>query len=134
MVQRDKMRKIKIFIVDESPFFRRWFRKLILAIPGIRLIGEAEDPLVALKFIRVMKPDAIIMDSKIQWRFGVDLIKRIRTITPVPKVIVLTGAACRRYQRKVSEKADVLLDKITEYNRIPEILKSLASGSASEFN
>ncbi len=79
------MKKLRIMIVDESPFFRRWFRELI-------------------------------------------------KITPVPKVILLTSEAYCRYQRKVSEKADFLLDKFTEYNKIPEILKSFASGSARGFN
>jgi len=126
------MKKLRIIIVDESPFFRRWFRKLIPALPGIRILGEAGDPLIALKFIRIMKPDAIIMDAKAQWHFGIDLIKSIRKISPVPRVIMLTSDAYSRYQRKVSEKADFLVDKFTEYNKIPEILKQFASGSASE--
>ena len=128
------MKKLRIMIVDESPFFRRWFRKLILTLPGVRILGETKDPLSALKFIRIMKPDAILMDAKTQWHLGIDIIKSIRKITPVPAVILLTSEACCRYQKKVSEKADFLVDKLTEYNKIPEILKSFASGSVSEFN
>lgn len=125
------MKKLRIFIVDESPFFRRWFRKLILSVPGSRILGEAEDPLSALRSIRRLKPDAIIMDVKTQWRCGVDLIRNIRKLTPVPKVIVLTSEGYCRYQRKISEKADFLLDKLTEYDQIPEILKRVASNSVS---
>jgi chemotaxis response regulator CheB len=120
-------------IVDESPFFRRWFRKLILTLPGVQIIGEPKDPLSALRFIRIMRPDAVVMDAKIQLRFGIDLVRSIRTITPIPRVIMLTSELselCCRYQSKVSEKADVLLDKLTEYDKIPEILRSFASGSA----
>jgi chemotaxis response regulator CheB len=96
-----------------------------MAIPGMHVIGEARDPLSALKFVYRMKPDAIIMDMKTQWRFGTDLIKSMRKITPIPKVILLTSAVYSRYQRKVTEKADFLLDKFTEYNKIPEILSGL---------
>ena len=122
------MRNLRIFIVDESPFFRKWFRKLLLAIPGIHIVGEARDPLSTLKLVRKLKPDAIVMDLKTQWRFRVDLIRNIRNITPIPKVIVLTSETYCRYQRKVYEKADFVLDKLTEYNKIPEILTGLQQG------
>lgn len=125
------MGHFRILIVDESPFFRNWFKRLILTIPKIQVIGEAKDARGALSFIHRVKPDAIIMDVKAQLRFGTDLIKSFRRITPMSKVIVLTSEGYRRYQRKASEKADVLLDKITEYNKIPEILDRFASRSAS---
>jgi chemotaxis response regulator CheB len=120
-----EMRNLRIFIVDESPFFRKWLRKLILAIPGIHIVGEARDPLDTLRLIRRLKPDAIVMDLKTQWRSRVDLIRSIKDTTPIPKVIVLTSEAYFKYQSKVYEKADFVLDKLTEYNRIPEILNSL---------
>ncbi|MBP1697418.1 MAG: hypothetical protein H6Q41_2606, partial [Deltaproteobacteria bacterium] len=54
------MRHFRVLIVDESPFFRNWFRRFILTIPKIQIIGEAKDALSALSFIRRVKPDAII--------------------------------------------------------------------------
>lgn len=126
------MNRLRICIVDESPFFRRWFRKLILAIPGSRIVGESCNPLQALRVIGRMKPDAVIMDAKAQWQAGVDLIRSIRRLTPVPSVIVLTSEAYRWHQRRMSEKADFLLDKITEYNRLPEILKEILCPEAKE--
>jgi DNA-binding NarL/FixJ family response regulator len=127
------MRHFRILIVDESPFFRNWFRRLILTIPKIQIIGEAKDALSALCFLRRVKPDAIIMDVKTQWRYRTDLIKSFRRLSPISKVIVLTSEGYHRYQRKASEKADVLLDKITEYNKIPEILNQFASGSVPPY-
>lgn len=126
--RKKDMKKLRVMIVDESPFFRRWFRKLILTLPGVQVIGELKDPLSALKFIRIMRPDAVLIDAKIQCRFGTDLVRLIKTITPIPRVIMLTSELCCLYQNKVSDKADYLLDKLTEYERIPEILRSFTSG------
>lgn len=123
------MKKLRILIVDESPFFRKWFRKLILAVPGIRIVGEAEDPINALKIIGMIRPDAIILDMKTQWRCGIDLVKSIRELTPIPKVILLTSEIYFRYQKRIWERADFLLDKVTEYRRLPEILARVASDS-----
>lgn len=119
------MKNLKVFIIDESLFFRRWFRKLIRALPGIQIIGEAKDPLSALNIIRRVKPDVIIMDIKVQWRFGIDLVKNISKVNPIPRVIMLTSEVWRRQQPKVPGKADFLIDKLTEYNKIPEILNDL---------
>jgi len=119
------MTNLRILIVDESPFFRKWFRKLIRVIPGVHIVGEANDPLTSLKLIGKLKPDAIVMDLKTQWRVRVDLIRRIRDITPIPKVIVLTSDVYARYQKKVYEKADFVLDKLTEYHKLPAILHGL---------
>lgn len=128
------MKKMKVFIVDESPFFRRWFRKLVLALPGTRVLGAASDPLTALKFIRIMRPDAILLDAKTQWHFGIDFIKSLRTASPISKVILLTGQACCLCQKKVVAKADFLLDKVTEYNKIPDVLRQCASTYLSELD
>jgi len=126
------MRKLQVLIVDESAFFRRWFGKLILAIPGIQIIGEAKDPLSALRSTCRIKPDAIIIDAKARKRFGIDVLKHLRGSVPVPKVIMLTSDIYCRYQQNVTEKADFLLHKFTEYHKIPEILKRFASSTAPE--
>ena len=123
------MRHFRVLIVDESLFFRNWLRRLIQTIPKIQIIGEAKDTFSALCFLNTVKPDAIIIDMKTQLRLGTDLIKSFRQISPISKVIVLTSEGYLRYQRTISEKADVFLDKITEYNKIAEILNRYASGS-----
>lgn len=65
------------------------------------------------------------MDVKVQWRFGIDLVKNIRKVNPIPRVIMLTSEVWRRQQPKAPGKVDFLIDKLTEYNRIPEILNDL---------
>ncbi len=124
------MKHFRVLIIDESFFFRNWLRRLIQTVPKIQIIGEAKDALSAMRFLRTVKPDALIIDIKTQWRHGTDLIKSFRQITPISKVIVLTSEGYLRYQKKASEKADALLDKITEYHKIAEILSRYASDSA----
>jgi hypothetical protein len=77
-----------------------------------------------------VKPDVIIVDMKTQWRLGTDLIKSFRQITPISRIIGLASGGYLLYQRKTAEKAEVLLNKITEYNKIADILNSYASGYA----
>ncbi len=124
------MRHFRVLIVDESLFFRNWLRKLVHAVPKIRIISEAKDASSALHFLHKVKvkPDAIIIDMKTQWRLGTDLIKTFRQIAPISRIIVLTSGGYLLYQKRASEKAEVFLNKITEYNKIADILDSYASG------
>jgi chemotaxis response regulator CheB len=119
------MKNLKVFIIDESPFFLRWLRKLVPSRPEIRIVGEAKDPLAALEFIRRMKPDVIIMDFKMQWRFGIDLAGNLGRVKPIPRIIMLTSDIWRRRQRKEIGSADFFIDKMREYHLIPEILTVL---------
>ena len=116
------MKHLKVFIVDESPFFLRWLRRLVPARPEIQIVGEAKDPLTALEYVRKTKPDVVIMDFKIQWRFGIDLARGLGKVRPIPQVIMLTSDIWRRDEWTETGKVDFLIDKIREYSRIPEIL------------
>jgi chemotaxis response regulator CheB len=119
------MQSLKVFIVDESPFFIRWLKKLVPARPEIRIVGEAKDPLTALEFVRRLKPDVIIMDFKIQWRFGIDLAASLGRVKPMPSIIVLSSDIWNRCRLKEHGSAYFLIDKMREYHRIPEILTGL---------
>lgn len=127
------MKCVRVFLIDESPFFLRWFRSLISALPSVRIIGEARDPISAIRFLQRLSPDAVIMDMKTQLRFGIDLVRSIRKISPVPKIIVLTSDIFDEYRGMAFGKTDFLLDKCTEYRRIPEILQWVASHPLTEF-
>jgi DNA-binding NarL/FixJ family response regulator len=69
------------------------------------------------------KPDVLIMDKRIQKKFGIDILQNIRKLTPPPMLIMLTNKVFNRYQQEATDvKADFSLDKFTEWNKIPEIL------------
>lgn len=119
------MKKLRIFVLDESPFFLARIRKFIVSLPGIRIVGEGRSPLSALHCIHKIRPDVIVMDLKAHSRFGVDMLRSIGRMTPVPTVILLANGICNRSVGKAWEKADYLLDKLTECHKIPEILSAL---------
>ncbi len=121
------MRKLRIVILDESAFFRAWLKRLINSIPGVRIIGESRDALGALRFLRRVKPDAVILDAKTQREFGSDILRSIRLLTPLTKVIMLTSKAFAGHHQRTAVKADFLIDKLTEYHMLSELLKRLAS-------
>ncbi len=117
---------MKVFLLDDSPLFLRKLKKFLSGLPGIKIIGEARNPLKAIGRIKKLKPDAVIVDMKIYKILGIDILKNIRKIRPIPKIIMLTNELYRDYNEKLDIKADFFIDKFTEMNRITELLKLIA--------
>jgi len=112
---------MKVFLFDSSAFFMGMIRRLLSGLPGLKIIAEA-NPLNALNRMKKLKPDAVILDIKTYKMFGTDVIKNIRSIKPVPIIIMLTNGLCWNYLDKLNIKADFLFDKFSEMNKIREVL------------
>jgi DNA-binding NarL/FixJ family response regulator len=115
-----------VFLLFDSITVREWVLKQLSNFPGIRVIGEAQNPLKALNEIIRLLPDAVIMLGRDQKKFGIDMLQRIRNNSPASKVIMLTTGWQYFYQGNAqNEKPDVLLDTFTKWQKIPEILHGM---------
>jgi DNA-binding NarL/FixJ family response regulator len=116
---------IKVFLVGASDFVQTRITSLISSVPGIDIVGSARNPLTAITQIKTLKPDVVILDMRLQKWFGVDLLQNIGEMMPLPATIVVATHIFGRYPREVKIKPDIMLDKFTDWNKIPEILKCI---------
>lgn len=79
-------------IVDGHQVFRDGVRNL-LAEQGIVVVGEAGDATDAVALAAEAKPDVALMDLNLPGASGVDATRRIRLVSPVTRVLVLTVSA-----------------------------------------
>jgi DNA-binding NarL/FixJ family response regulator len=79
-------------IVDGHQIFRDGVRSL-LAENGILVCGEAADAAGAVALAADAHPDVALMDLDLHGASGVDATKRIRLVSPVTRVLVLTVSA-----------------------------------------
>ena len=79
-------------IVDGHRIFRDGVRDL-LAAERIVVVGEAGDAADAVALAADTHPDVALMDLELQGASGVDATKRIRLVSPVTRVLVLTVSA-----------------------------------------
>src|SRR5258708_4033006 len=68
----------RVFIVDDHAMFREGLRQLIERESGLTVCGDAPDAAKALRGIRAMKPDVVIVDISLGGTSGIDLIKEIK--------------------------------------------------------
>lgn len=81
-------KKIRIIIVDDHPIVRQGLAELINQEKDIEVCGQAEDAPQAMKTIRALKPDLVIVDVSLKKTSGIELIKDIKA--QYPNLCVLT--------------------------------------------
>ncbi len=68
----------KVLIADDEPKIRRGLRSTIEQIrPDMRVVAEAEDGETALALVQKEKPDILMIDVRMPFLNGLDLIQKI---------------------------------------------------------
>jgi DNA-binding NarL/FixJ family response regulator len=83
-------KKVNIFIVDDHPIVRQGLTELINHEKDLMVCGQAEDANQAMKSIRKLNPDIIIVDISLKGTSGMELIKDLNTQYPNLPVLVLS--------------------------------------------
>jgi len=82
--------KSRIFLVDDHAMFRDGLRQLIDREPDLTVCGDAAEAESALRDIRKLKPDLIVVDITLGGTSGIDLIKAIKNESEDYPVLVVS--------------------------------------------
>ncbi|HEX8845298.1 MAG TPA: response regulator transcription factor [Pyrinomonadaceae bacterium] len=125
---------MRVFIVEDSTVVRERLMALLTDVQGVEIIGHAEDAACASEFIRIFRPDTVILDLKIQGGSGIDVLREIRQLVPPPLIMVVTNNAIpQSRQRCFDAGADFFLDKTTEFEKLIEILQGLVQDAQQSY-
>jgi DNA-binding NarL/FixJ family response regulator len=80
---------IRVLIVDDHDLFRTGLRNL-LEEQGVQVLGEAASGTDAVRSVREIAPDVVVMDLNMPGMGGVDATRHIAAIAPLTRVVVLT--------------------------------------------
>jgi two-component system, response regulator YesN len=82
----------KVLIADDEPKIRRGLRSTIEKLrPDMKVVAEAEDGQTALTLVGETKPDILLVDIRMPFLNGLELIERINEIHRDCIIIVVTG-------------------------------------------
>jgi DNA-binding NarL/FixJ family response regulator len=84
--------ELRVLLVDDHDLFRSGLVNL-LSEHGLHVVGEAENGDIALRLVRELAPDVVIMDLNMPGPSGVDVIRQMTSIAPLTRVVVLTISA-----------------------------------------
>src|SRR5512134_274354 len=113
----------RVLVVDDSPVVRNRVRSLLAETPGVRVVGEAEGVADAVAAIRLSRPDAVILDMRLRNGTGLEVLERVRDLTPPLRVVLLTNYDQQEYRDAARALGAVrFLDKSREFDRVAEAL------------
>jgi len=117
---------MNVYLVDDSDLVCRGLESMLSEIEGIHITGKAQDVRGAVESIKRLQPDFVILDIRLMDGSGIDVLKEIKKTDPSPVVLVLTNYPYPQYRKKCLDLgAEYFLDKVTEIDKIPPILKAL---------
>jgi DNA-binding NarL/FixJ family response regulator len=80
---------VRVVIVDDHDLFRTGLRNL-LEEQGVEVIGEAGNGQDAIRCVRELAPEVVVMDLNMPGVSGVEATRQITGIAPLTRVLVLT--------------------------------------------
>ncbi len=81
---------LRVLLVDDHDLFRTGLRNLLEEQGGLSVLGEAANGADAVRLVRELAPDVVVMDLNMPEMSGVEATRHIATLSPLTRVIVLT--------------------------------------------
>ena len=114
----------RILIVEDEPNIVESL-SFLLTREGFSVASE-KDGAEALAKVRAYKPDLVILDVMLPNRSGFDILRELKTIGPLPRVLMLTakGQSADR-ETALESGADLFMTKPFSNSELIEAVKSL---------
>jgi DNA-binding NarL/FixJ family response regulator len=122
---------IELVIADDQQLVRSGFGMIIGAEPDMSVIGEATDGAEAVRLVKSLKPDIVLMDVQMPGTDGLEATAAITAMEDGPRVIILTTFERDDYVfTALRNGASGFLLKNAPPDTLIEAIRTVASGDA----
>lgn len=124
---------MRVLIVDDSSIIRQRLAERLEEVPGVEIVGEAENGVQALELIRSVRPHFLTLDLRMPGGSGLELLHELRQMPSAPLVAVVTNYATPEYRSRCRELgALAFLDKSRQIDELILLVEELRSEGRSE--
>jgi NarL family two-component system response regulator LiaR len=121
--------KIRIVIADDHIVVREGTRELLQKAENFEIVGEAGDGEEAVRLVKELRPDVIILDVAMPRLSGIEATKQIKAFSPSIAVLILTAYEYDQYVFALLEAgADGYLLKDIPSQKLIEAVQSVHAG------
>ena len=108
-----------VFLVDDSSLVRARLAELLAGVPQLQIVGQAADAGEAIRDIRALKPDLVLLDISLAQGSGFEVLKALRELEPAIDIYMLSNFASEPYRRHALRLgARAFFDKSNDMERV----------------
>jgi len=104
MSERRQVKTVKIIIADDHAVVRIGLRTLLEKEADFQVIGEASGGIQTINLVKLLNPDAVILDMIMPGINGIEITRQIKKISSNTQVIILSMHANEAYVMETLKK------------------------------
>ena len=123
---------IKVLVVDDHDLVRTGITRMLADIDGLQVIGQADSGEEALKKVREIKPDVVLMDVKMPGIGGLEATRKLLRSHPDLKVVAVTACEDDLFPTRLLQAGAAVTDESSAVEALG-LAPRLVNGSAQNF-
>lgn len=121
-------KSLDVLLVEDSPRIAERLRELLNQEKGVHVVATVEDEAAAIRALREMKIDLLILDLQLKVGTGFGVLEAVGAGRP--RTIVMTNYALPQYRERARRLGvEHFLNKEKDFERLPEIVAEMRGGS-----
>jgi DNA-binding LytR/AlgR family response regulator len=95
---KGKFAMLKVIIAEDDSAMRLILKRVLAGIPGVDIIGEAENGRQLVQLVEELEPEAVFLDVDMPEMNGIEAAKEIFDINPRIFLVFATGFTCYAHE------------------------------------
>lgn len=130
LVEARERGALRVLLVEDSVLLAERLQEVLGQIAGVELVGTVADEGSAVAMTRDGDIHVLILDLQLRHGTGFGVLRSLGDDRPA--VIVFTNYALPEYRRRAEQLgAEYFLNKSLEFERLPELIRTLIRNSHS---